>query len=174
MKPTREWEVETNIVPDMTEFNSDLNFVEWVNIKAFFSPARCFFKFYSAKTVLVHEHTKCSGKDELTRELKRVEALGGEGLMIRQPASKYVHGRSNTLLKIKTFHDAEVRCLRVRHAPDVSRRTSALFVSDSGRDLFDSSSFTAGGRFLHMCTERRHPRRQGYNSDKMKLSSMPP
>ncbi len=27
--------------------------------------------------------------------------------MIRKPKSKYVHGRSDTLLKIKSFHDAE-------------------------------------------------------------------
>jgi DNA ligase-1 len=27
--------------------------------------------------------------------------------MLRQPASKYVAGRSSTLLKVKTFHDAE-------------------------------------------------------------------
>ena len=45
----------------------------------------------------------------MKKELKRVEGLGGEGLMIRQPKSKYVNGRSSTLLKIKTFHDAEVR-----------------------------------------------------------------
>ena len=63
------------------------------------------------KTAEVLEHTKCSGAAELKKELKRVEGLGGEGLMIRQPKSKYVNGRSSTLLKIKTFHDAEVRIL---------------------------------------------------------------
>ena len=41
-------------------------------------------------------------------ELKRVEGLGGEGVMIREPRSKYVGSRSHTLLKLKTFHDAEV------------------------------------------------------------------
>ena len=42
-------------------------------------------------------------------ELRKVEKLGGEGLMIRKPGSKYEHTRSHDLLKIKTFHDAEVR-----------------------------------------------------------------
>ena len=60
------------------------------------------------KTVVVLEHTKCEGKAHLLKEQKRVEGLGGEGLMIRKPKSTYVNGRSNTLLKIKTFHDAEV------------------------------------------------------------------
>ena len=53
------------------------------------------------------EHIKCKGADQIREELKKVEAQGGEGLMIRKPKSKYVNGRSDTLLKIKSFHDAE-------------------------------------------------------------------
>jgi DNA ligase-1 len=49
----------------------------------------------------------CTGLEHLRSELARVEALGGEGLMLREPQSKYEAGRSTTLLKIKTFHDAE-------------------------------------------------------------------
>ena len=44
----------------------------------------------------------------MEEELKKVEALGGEGLMIRKPGSLYEECRSTNLLKIKTFHDAEV------------------------------------------------------------------
>lgn len=63
----------------------------------------------------VVKHDKCKGKAHLEEELERVEDLGGEGLMIREPRSKYVNGRSHTLLKIKTFHDAEVskRCMNL-------------------------------------------------------------
>jgi DNA ligase-1 len=56
-----------------------------------------------------HTHVRCDGVDHLREELKRVEALGGEGLMLRRPGSKYEAGRSSTLLKVKTFHDAEGR-----------------------------------------------------------------
>ncbi|MHC4401868.1 MAG: DNA ligase [Planctomycetota bacterium] len=55
----------------------------------------------------LHEHTRCKGLKHLQEELGRVEALGGEGLMLRQPGSIYEVGRSATLLKVKTFHDAE-------------------------------------------------------------------
>jgi DNA ligase 1 len=55
----------------------------------------------------LHEHQRCRGLPQLREELARVEALGGEGLMLRQPGSVYEVGRSFTLLKIKTFHDAE-------------------------------------------------------------------
>jgi DNA ligase 1 len=53
------------------------------------------------------EQMRCDGEAHLRGELARIEAVGGEGLMLRQPGSKYVAGRSSTLLKVKTFHDAE-------------------------------------------------------------------
>lgn len=63
----------------------------------------------------LHEHQRCQGLPQLREELARVEALGGEGLMLRQPGSVYEVGRSSTLLKIKTFHDAEAVVLN--HQP---------------------------------------------------------
>jgi DNA ligase-1 len=59
------------------------------------------------KYLQLHQHTACEGVDSLLAELKRVEGLGGEGLMLRKPGSKYELGRSSTLLKVKTFYDAE-------------------------------------------------------------------
>lgn len=53
------------------------------------------------------EQSICKDVDHLREELKRVETLGGEGLMLRQPGSNYVAGRSSTLLKVKNFLDAE-------------------------------------------------------------------
>ncbi|QEL15654.1 DNA ligase [Limnoglobus roseus] len=52
-------------------------------------------------------HAACHDTEHLRAELKRIETLGGEGLMLRQPGSKYVAGRSSTLLKVKSFLDAE-------------------------------------------------------------------
>jgi len=37
----------------------------------------------------------CRSEEHLTRELTRIEALGGEGLMLRQPASLYEPRRSS-------------------------------------------------------------------------------
>lgn len=61
----------------------------------------------AAKFARQHPHERCRNLEALRAELARVEALGGEGLMLRQPGSKYAAGRSATLLKVKTFHDAE-------------------------------------------------------------------
>jgi DNA ligase-1 len=61
----------------------------------------------NSKVIQAHEHVLCTGIPGLRAELARVESLGGEGLMLRQPGSKYHAGRSATLLKVKTFRDAE-------------------------------------------------------------------
>jgi DNA ligase-1 len=85
----------------------------------------------------VHDHRLCGGIDALKAELARVEALGGEGLMLRRPGSRYVVGRSTTLLKVKSFRDAEARV--VAHLPGEGRhegRLGALLVERPGGTRF--------------------------------------
>ncbi|KIK57446.1 hypothetical protein GYMLUDRAFT_46330 [Collybiopsis luxurians FD-317 M1] len=60
----------------------------------------------SDKVVLV-EQEKAKSRQHVLDKLKEVESLGGEGLMLRQPGSQYEGKRSSTLLKIKSFYDAE-------------------------------------------------------------------
>ncbi len=59
----------------------------------------------------VVKHEECRGLEHLTSELARIEGLGGEGLMLRKPGSHYHAGRSSTLLKVKSFHDAEAKVI---------------------------------------------------------------
>jgi len=59
--------------------------------------------------VEVVKQVKCRGLDHLKDELRAVQAHDGEGLMLRQPGSLYVGKRSTSLLKVKTFYDAEAR-----------------------------------------------------------------
>jgi DNA ligase 1 len=51
--------------------------------------------------------TLCNSMEHLQAELARIEALGGEGLMLREPGSRYAVGRSSTLYKVKSFLDDE-------------------------------------------------------------------
>jgi DNA ligase-1 len=74
--------------------------------------------------VEAHPHVRCEGLEHLRAELARVEALGGEGLMLRKPGSRYEVGRSSTLLKVKTFHDAEARV--VAHLPGTGKHKGRL------------------------------------------------
>ncbi|HET6878888.1 MAG TPA: DNA ligase [Pirellulales bacterium] len=104
-----------------------------------------------ARFAEIHEHDRCRGLDHLREELARVEALGGEGLMLRQPGSPYEAGRSPTLLKVKTFHDAEARV--VEHLPGTGRHKGRL--GALGVVLPDGTSFSIGTGFSD--AERDHP-----------------
>jgi DNA ligase-1 len=83
--------------------------------------------------------------------LAQVEAVGGEGMMLRQPGSRYENGRSATLLKVKSFHDAEARVLK--HLEGAGRhkgRLGALLVEMPG-----GTTFSVGTGFSD--SERENP-----------------
>ncbi|HEY7086765.1 MAG TPA: DNA ligase [Tepidisphaeraceae bacterium] len=71
-----------------------------------------------------HPHVLCKSMSHLKEELARVEALGGEGLMLRQPQSQYVAGRSSTLLKVKSFKDDEA--IVIAHEAGAGRHKGRL------------------------------------------------
>ncbi len=94
---------------------------------------------------------RCGGLTELQAELARVEAIGGEGLMLRQPGSRYQAGRSSTLLKVKSFQDAEGQV--VEHLPGKGRhkgRLGAVVVQMPG-----GLTFSVGTGFSD--AQRRNP-----------------
>ncbi|EPQ60269.1 DNA ligase/mRNA capping enzyme [Gloeophyllum trabeum ATCC 11539] len=62
---------------------------------------------HACKEVVVVHHERAESREHVLRRLKAVEKEGGEGLMLREPGSVYEGHRSSTLLKIKTFYDAE-------------------------------------------------------------------
>ena len=73
---------------------------------------------------LALQQSICRSAEHLTQELTRIETLGGEGLMLRQPASLYEPRRSSTLLKVKRFHDCEA--IVVGHEPGRGRHKGRL------------------------------------------------
>lgn len=85
-------------------------------------------------------HERCRDQAHLREELARVEALGGEGLMLRQPGSRYLAGRSTTLLKVKSFLDAEARI--VDHAAGSGRHAGRLGALEV--ELPDGTRFSVG------------------------------
>jgi DNA ligase-1 len=90
-----------------------------------------------------HVHERVRDVQHLRAELARVEALGGEGLMLRRPGSRYEVGRSSSLLKVKSFHDAEARV--IQHLAGAGRhegRLGALLV-----EMPDGTRFSVGTGF---------------------------
>ena len=100
---------------------------------------------------LFHPHERVRDVPHLRAELARVEALGGEGLMVRRPGSRYEVGRSSSLLKVKSLHDAEARVLE--HLAGAGRhegRLGALLV-----EMPNGTRFSVGTGFSDQ--ERVHP-----------------
>ncbi len=60
-----------------------------------------FLKRHNPPFALAHPQALCKSLDHMRQELERIISLGGEGLMLRQPRSKYAVGRSASLLKVK-------------------------------------------------------------------------
>ena len=50
-------------------------------------------------------------EDNIDQLLAEIEEVDGEGLMLRQPKSKYTGTRSNSLLKVKSFKDDEAKVI---------------------------------------------------------------
>jgi DNA ligase 1 len=91
----------------------------------------------------LHKHYRCESIDHLRQELVRVESLGGEGLMLREPGSNYEIGRSTSLLKVKTFHDAEATVVGIQNGKGKHKgRMGALIVH-----LADGTEFSVGTGF---------------------------
>jgi DNA ligase 1 len=98
-----------------------------------------------------HQHEVCRGIEHLKEELARVEKLGGEGLMLRQPKSLYVANRSMTLLKVKSFLDDEARV--VAHLPGAGRHKGRLGALEV--ELPNGTRFSVGTGFSD--AERENP-----------------
>lgn len=61
-----------------------------------------------AITLTIVEQTTCQGLEHLREYEEKIIALGGEGVMLRNPWSCYVEGkRSSNVLKVKRFHSDE-------------------------------------------------------------------
>lgn len=91
----------------------------------------------------VLEQERCTGTEAVLAELQRVEALGAEGLMLRQPGSAYVGGRSDTLLKVKSFFDCEAKV--TGHAAGAGKHRGRLGALEVV--LADGTAFKVGTGF---------------------------
>lgn len=97
------------------------------------------------------EQVKVRDEIELTRLLRKIEAQGGEGLMLHRGDSLYVGARSDDLLKLKSFEDAEAKVIAyVEGRGKYAGMMGALLV-----ELPNGIRFKLGTGFSD--DQRRHP-----------------
>lgn len=71
------------------------------------SVLRTFLKQNPNSFIKIIKQTMIKSNQDVKNELKRILALGGEGLVVRNPVTGYKTGRLSTALKIKRKQDAE-------------------------------------------------------------------
>ena len=108
-----------------------------------------------AAYAVAHPHQTCESIAHLKKELARIEGLGGEGLMLRKPGSAYEAGRSASLLKVKSFRDAEAKV--VGHLPGAGRHQGRLGALEA--EMPDGKRFSIGTGFSD--AEREAPPKVG-------------
>lgn len=97
------------------------------------------------------EQSRVAGKAELMARLDTVVAEGGEGLMLRDGRSLHRAGRSDDLLKLKTYEDAEA--VVVAHLPGKGKYLGIL--GSLLVEMPDGRRFRLGTGFTDV--ERRDP-----------------
>lgn len=107
------------------------------------------------------EHQICRGIPHVREYLAAIEKQGGEGLMLRRADSFYVRGRSATLLKVKTFFDAEARVVgytagKGKHKGTVGAlECGAIRFSNGKLTLAEGTAFNVGTGLSD--ADRRNP-----------------
>lgn len=113
--------------------------------------AQDWFRRHPSVYAYVIDQVPVRGRAHLQQELRRIEQLGGEGLIVRRPEALYAAGRSAEVLKVKNYQDAEATVLA--HLPGRGKHTGrlgALLVA-----LEDGTRFKIGSGFSD--AERESP-----------------
>lgn len=69
--------------------------------------AKKWFSQHHADYAFIIPQKPVKSKEAMEEELRRVESLGGEGLIVRSPDALYAKGRDDTILKVKSYRDME-------------------------------------------------------------------
>ncbi len=109
------------------------------------------FEGHPSRFAFVIPQKQVKDAEQLKAELKRIEAMGGEGLIVRKPNALYVQGRSREILKVKSYLDTEA--VVIAHIQGTGRnqgRMGSLLV-----ELPDGTRFKIGTGFSDV--QRDHP-----------------
>lgn len=107
------------------------------------SVLKVYLQAHRAPHLRIIPQTKIRSQDHLNLELKRLIALGAEGLVIRAPGLPYMTGRQSSALKLKPFLDDE--CQLVGTTPGKGKyqgQVGALVCLWQGQEVLIGSGLT--------------------------------
>ena len=107
------------------------------------------------ETVKLIEQTKCNDKKHLVELMDKICGGKGEGVMLKDPNSKYEGTRSYSLLKVKRFEDAEATVIGHHRG---SGRCDTMCGAIQVREK-DGTEFKIGSGFTD--ADRRKPPKKG-------------
>ena len=79
---------------------------------------------HPSEFAFVIKHHPVESRRFLSEELKRIETLGGEGIILRRRGSLYSPGRSEDILKVKPYSDMEA--VVIAHLPGKGRNAGRM------------------------------------------------
>ena len=97
--PSNEWKKITYNIFEVPDAKGD--FIQRLN------KAKEWFRNHPNKYVKIIKQIICKDKNSLMNFLHEVEAKGGEGVVVKDQSIKYFSGRSEHILKVKSFKDME-------------------------------------------------------------------
>jgi DNA ligase-1 len=86
--------------------------------------AKNWFAKHQAPYAFIIPQRPVQNNDDLQNELRRVEKLGGEGLIVREADALYGAGRNADILKVKSYRDMEA--VVVAHIPGAGKNKGRL------------------------------------------------
>ncbi len=110
--------------------------------------AKKWFQKHRNRYVHIIRQRVCHDRKELNTFLHSVEAKGGEGVVIKNPQVRYVTGRSDQVLKVKSFQDAEgvVLAINPGKGRNSGKMGSLTLRLDNGKTFRLGNGFSAEER----------------------------
>jgi DNA ligase-1 len=141
--PSDDWKKITYRIFEVPEASGDF--------PARLAKAAAWFDAHPAAHVRIIEQVVCQGAAHLDNFLKAIESLGGEGVIVKNPAPEYHAGRSPYILKVKNFSDMEGKVI----ARNPGRGKFGGMMGSLTLRLENGVVFSLGSGFS--TAERRHP-----------------
>lgn len=124
-----------------------------------------------SNTLAAVRHWRIASQQSLEQELQALVEAGGEGIVLHKADSRYSAGRSDDLLKVKPYRDAEA-CV-VAHIPGTGKYTNMMGALEVRTP--DGTVFRIGTGFSD--EQRKHPPEVGtcitYRYDGLTANGVP-